>query len=663
MRNKKKSLSLFMALLLILTTLTQLVPAAVAQESAAAELPAVVQALADDGLANADKLPKQVNVHFGTDPSTQMNFTYTTAAEANTQVVITKPDGSVVTSATGDDNYGQGGKYFHSVAVSGLSPDTDYEYKAGFGENTYAGSFKTAPAKGSKESIKFAYLADTQVSNATNAEALGATLAEVAKTSDLDFVYLAGDVTDTATNEAQWEWLFNNSGAFPTGGQDMFGSLAIAVTQGNHDNGVMYRHINAPAEAGNIVYSFDYGPLTMIILNLESARSDADAKALQTEYLRAAVADAKARGQWTAVGFHKSLYTGASHITDSDVISARTYWCPIFAELDVDMVLQGHDHVYSRGFVNADGTKADKSADADGNVIGPDNAPLYMVGGHAGGLKWYSKKNYTVTPGDPLISGYDFLDVNSTDTGSDIKKEQVIVEMEISENEFSVNTYMFKYDEATDTITTPKYLYDSVTVVREASEADDVLNVTTDANLVKQGDYFRVNAGFEEEVASNAAILTYSFDSSKFEYRGYTAAAGETVLDTQAENGTLRLTVMKNGYATKSYGTVLFSVKEDADVKSEDNSVALQAEYAVKAADGSKSIKSATASTSFTSSGGTAGDVNGNGSLDLIDLSDLIDAFGMTSADPQWNKYKFFDYNKNGQIDIFDISSVAKLIK
>lgn len=48
--------------------------------------------------------------------------------------------------------------------------------------------------------------------------------------------------------------------------------------------------------------------------------------------------------------------------------------------------------MYSRGFVNADGTKADRVVDENGKVKNPENAPLYMVGGHAGGLKWYSKR-------------------------------------------------------------------------------------------------------------------------------------------------------------------------------------------------------------------------------------------------------------------------------
>ncbi|MEF9990838.1 MAG: metallophosphoesterase [Romboutsia sp.] len=354
--------------------------------------------------------------------------------------------------------------------MKNLEPNTKYEYTVGTGENTYSGQFKTAPAKGSKESFKFAFLADPQVSKDADAEAAGATFAKINELEDLSFVYLAGDITDKATDETQWESLFENKGAFPNAGQELFGNTVISAVQGNHDNNTLTRHINAPAEAGNIVYSYDYGPATYIMLNLEAARTDANARSKQRDYLTEVVNEAKNRGQWTFVGFHKSIYTGASHITDLDVIEARKYWSPIFSDLDVDVVMQGHDHVYSRGFINSDGYNANPEKDVEGKVINPANAPLYMVGGHAGGLKWYSKKNYTVGTGDPLAPGYSFLDVNSTDTGSDIKKEQVMVEFEVSEEELTLNTYMFKYDTTTDEITTEKYSYDTVTVSKNTSE-------------------------------------------------------------------------------------------------------------------------------------------------------------------------------------------------
>ena len=624
---------------------------------------------ADNGTSNPNKLPKQVNAHMGDDPSTQINFTYSTVENAKTQVSINAAGSTAVRTETGESTQisGQNSeKFIHKIAVSGLTPDTEYEYTVGYGANTYNGTFKTGLPSGSSDSFSFVYLADTQVSNAANAKALGATLNKVNEMNP-DFVYIAGDVTDTAASETQWEQLFYNNGTFPNGGQDMFGNSTLAVVQGNHDNNTMNRHINAPAKMGNIVYSFDYGPATFVMLNLESARSDANARSQQKEYLTAVINDAKARGQWTLVGFHKSLYTGASHITDSDVIDARKYWCPVFAELDVDFVLQGHDHVYSRGFVEADGAKADVAMDGASTYIDPDYAPLYMIGGHAGGLKWYERKNYSVTPGDPLIPGYSFLDVDSAGIqpdgglGSEVKQEQVIVSLEVTNEEITVTTTMFKYNTTSDSITTPEYVFDSFTVKREVAEENELI-VTTDANLVNRGDYFRVNTALTAAAASNAATIEYSYDTDKYDYRGFTPAEGITLLDNVATATGRRLTVMIDGYDAKDFGEMLFSAKDDADLRSAINIINVKADYALKAGDGTKSIATASGSTSFTSVGGSGipGDFDEDGIVTLIEVSNVIDMFGKNTDSPDWNECRFCDINNNGEIDIFDISSIAK---
>ena len=482
------------------------------------------------------KAPEQLNVHVGDDAATQVNVTYTTITDTSTIIAITKADGGETMYFEGTSYVGLGGKYIHEISVNGLEPATEYVYTVGDGFNERNGKFKTALEQGDESSFTFAYLADTQVSNASNAKALGATLAKVNEKNP-DFVYLAGDVTDKSTNESQWEWLFNNDGVYSTGGEDMFANNLVAVTQGNHDNNEMYQHINAPEEAGKIVYSFDYGCAKFIILNLESARYDEDARAQQEAYLRDAVKDAKSNGQWTIVGFHKSLYTGASHITDSDIIAARKYWAPIFAETDVDLVLQGHDHVYSRGFVTADGENANPTVLEDGTIIQPD-APLYMVGGHAGGLKWYSKKNYTVTENDPLALNYSFLDVNSTDTGSDVKKEQVITMLEVSNETISVKTTFFKYNTDEDAITTDEYVYDTFTVKRDLAECATAYADGTELFVKEIDDTLEYTVSFDNITNANAFETALEYDESVMELVKVESCLEDTLyVDEKTENG------------------------------------------------------------------------------------------------------------------------------
>ena len=183
-----------------------------------------------------------------------------------------------------------------------------------------------------------------------------------------------------------------------------------------------------------------------------------------------------------------------------------------------------------------------------------------------------------------------------------------------------------------------------------------VLRVKTDAHMVKTGDYFRVTPYFTREIKSNTAVMSLVFDPNKFEYRGFTPADGVTVLNTIVSSGNLQITVMVDDYKSLEYGEVLFSAKDDADLKNEDNEITVAVQYVVLQENGTKVIKSEVASTIFSTWIGEDGPVT------LIELSNLIDVFGMTSADPKWPDFKFYDYNNNQEIDISDISELAKKI-
>lgn len=421
-----------------------------------------------------DKLAKQVNVNVGEDYS-KAYISYTTLGKTDSKVILTNTKTKEQTVAIGTNYYSYlTGKYMHRVVVEGLNAGTKYTYNIGSGIYKFYGSFTTLPEEGSKATAKFAYIADPQIQTAETSEAFGATCSELNKYNDLGFIYMAGDITDNAENTEQWNGLFKNNGSFKNASQKLFANNLIAVTQGNHDKNfdksTLSDYINTPAEAGNLVYSFDYGTVKMIILNLETAKNNEEVMQEQKAFLEKEVAVAKAANQWTVVGFHKSIYTGASHIVDSDVKAARKYWGPILAQLDVDLVLQGHDHVYSRGFIEADGSDAQMETTEDGAYVSKENTPLYVVGGHAGGLKWYSQKSYPVEDGDPLLPNYAFLDKNSTDDGSDVKKEQVYTIFEVTEDTLTSTTYMMKYDSETDKITTQPYVYDTYKITKANSE-------------------------------------------------------------------------------------------------------------------------------------------------------------------------------------------------
>jgi 3',5'-cyclic AMP phosphodiesterase CpdA len=55
--------------------------------------------------------------------------------------------------------------------------------------------------------------------------------------------------------------------------------------------------------------------------------------------------------------YHHSIYSPADHANDTDNQKRRRDFPEAFSQLGVDLVLQGHDHSYSRSYVIENGFK------------------------------------------------------------------------------------------------------------------------------------------------------------------------------------------------------------------------------------------------------------------------------------------------------------------
>jgi 3',5'-cyclic AMP phosphodiesterase CpdA len=123
-------------------------------------------------------------------------------------------------------------------------------------------------------------------------------------------------------------------------------------TTGNHeDEGAVITENfvlpNVPEQDldSGVYYSYDYNNVHFTVLNTNDDEDDKLGDA-QIEWLKNDIKSSDAK--WKIVVLHKALYSNGSHFDDGDVEGFRKQLGTLLPYLGVDLVLQGHDHVYLR---------------------------------------------------------------------------------------------------------------------------------------------------------------------------------------------------------------------------------------------------------------------------------------------------------------------------
>ncbi|GGF90039.1 hypothetical protein GCM10010912_39030 [Paenibacillus albidus] len=384
-----------------------------------------------EGVIASTASVSKVTVTFNGDPVTSKGFAwYTPLASVGNDLQVVKktdavPDFSKAIRFSGRSSISTNAKEerVHKAEATGLSADTAYAYRVGdeaLGIWSKTGSFRTAPASGA---FTFIDLADTQAKSEDEAMLSAETLEKALTTvPDADFVVHNGDIVDTGTNEKQWDWLLGHS-------QDSLLNTTIVPSAGNHEDeaNAFYEHFNIKEAPGSATetgayYSYDYSNAHFVVLNSnENSDLYANFSTDQVEWLKADVTAAKAAGaQWIIVNIHKGPYTTSNHATDKDIIGdngVRNKIAPIMAELGIDFVVQGHDHIYARTKpIQADGTAAatDKITESlNGQTVeytvNPDGS-IYLIPATAGAKVYY--KNQKPELGEAYYNLFEVADEN-----------------------------------------------------------------------------------------------------------------------------------------------------------------------------------------------------------------------------------------------------------
>lgn len=290
----------------------------------------------------------------------------------------------------------EGTKYYsNKVTVTGLKEETVYYYQY-YLNGAWSKAYKYESQN--KDNFSFLYVGDPQIGASVGQTAAGATDAQTAEyaarndtfswnntlesavdaNEDVSFMISAGDQinetvkTTDAKKDLQQE--IEYAGFLSP---EALKSLPVATTIGNHDSKTAnyQNHFNnpnpfteetSPTAAGNGYY-FTYGNALFIILNTNNYNC-ADHETL----LKKAI-ETNPDAKWRVVTFHQDIYGSGLDHSDSDGIILRTQLTTLMDKYDIDVVLQGHDHTYSRTYqLTSDGkehTVYDSSADLSNETV------------------------------------------------------------------------------------------------------------------------------------------------------------------------------------------------------------------------------------------------------------------------------------------------------
>lgn len=156
---------------------------------------------------------------------------------------------------------------------------------------------------------------------------------------DMRFILCAGDEVNSALSKKQYNALL-----YP----DILKSVPVAAAVGNHDyySSLYSLHYNNPntveddyTSMGGNGYYFTYGNALFIVLNSNNYVMD-DHKAVISEAINYAP-----EAKWRIVMMHTSLYFSGMKEKHQNNIELFT---PIFDKYGIDLVVSGHEHLYSR---------------------------------------------------------------------------------------------------------------------------------------------------------------------------------------------------------------------------------------------------------------------------------------------------------------------------
>ena len=298
--------------------------------------------------------------------------------------------------------------YPHEATMTGLEPDTEYAYRVGSDRRGYSEQ-RTFTTGTDGDSWSFLAMADAQIGVDTKIAEQSAAWNKAVNTAtgehpDSAFIMHLGDQVEG------WGAPVKQLEEFTA--PEKLQEYRLAVLKGNHETYTLDRHFQdtyfLPNEVDDTAnYFFNYNNVLFIGLDGNRAsKADIDVHA---KFVNETIAAHGADADWVIVGIHHAPFSQGTHYTDKDVVELRNSLTPKLSEAGVDLVLSGHDHIYTRThLMNGVDPVIPAGASKSGDILIPeDNEVLYVTSTTATGGKYY-----------------DFQDENGT-THPNVREENV----------------------------------------------------------------------------------------------------------------------------------------------------------------------------------------------------------------------------------------------
>ena len=267
---------------------------------------------------------------------------------------------------------------YHSATFTNLEPDTLYAYRVMGAEGHWSEWLQTRTAPQADEPFRFLYFGDTQ--DGIRSHWSRVMREAFATAPDARFAVHAGDLVNIASRDFEWAEWFEAVGfihgmipAVPVvGNHEYFDGLRDAENRLVNSLSVQWQPQfvlpevpGLPAELAETVYAMRYGDALIAVLN-----SMADEHyAVQAQWLDRLLASSDAR--WKIVVMHHPIFEIVTRTIPGLVDTGpqrREAFLPVLERQGVDLVLQGHDHVYGRGSTSS-APRAGRRSGAVGTVF------------------------------------------------------------------------------------------------------------------------------------------------------------------------------------------------------------------------------------------------------------------------------------------------------